>query len=65
MSQRDRSRRDEDGRTPRGYRIQDFARLEGVSERTVRTWAEKGALRVSRMASRSGVRVDYLEPPNR
>jgi hypothetical protein len=60
---RDDQPRNGDGRTFRGYKVADFARLEGVDRDTVRSWMRKGAVRVSRLGKGIGVRVDYLEAP--
>ena len=57
MSQRERQR--EDRRTVRGYKISDFAQREGVAERTIWRWAEKGIVQVSRLAPATGIRVHY------
>jgi predicted site-specific integrase-resolvase len=48
-------------RTIRGYRVAEFCQREGVSRTTVWRWAKKGALKVSRLAPATGVRVQYVD----
>jgi transposase len=58
---RDRRHTEQDSRTARGYKVDEFARREGVAKSTVQRWIDKGAVKVSRLAPRYGVRVDYLD----
>lgn len=46
----------------RTMKIDDYAKLKGVTPRQVRTWIEKGAVLVVRMAPRTGVRVLVPDP---
>jgi predicted site-specific integrase-resolvase len=45
--------------TIRGYRMTELCEREGIDRRTGWRWVEKGALKVSRLGPRLGVRVQY------
>jgi len=50
-----------DGRKPTDstkLKVKDYAEKEGVSPRTVWRWAEKGAVKVTRKAPRTCVRIE-------
>jgi predicted site-specific integrase-resolvase len=48
-------------RTVRGYRMAELCAREGIDRRTGWRWVQKGALKVSRLGPRLGVRVQYLD----
>jgi predicted site-specific integrase-resolvase len=51
-----------DNRTDRTkLKVKEYAQREGVSPRTVWRWAEKGAVKITRKAPRTGVRVQDNE----
>lgn len=41
--------------------VSEYARLKGVTRALVWTWIRKGALRVRRVAPKTGVRVEVRE----